>query len=261
MKPTKVICRVCGREFIAKDPRKMYCSQKCNGMAQKRKACPNPFAWKNEERTCTFCGIKFNPNTNFQKFCSEHCKNTYANLHREETQKTCPTCGKVFYTKQKKAKYCCIACGLKGSIPVKKLKCVDCGTEFEFHGRTRRLRCDACSGKHRLDIVHRMIERKSDPYREKIKTLPDGKQHRYRALCYSMWEKKCAICGKDGNERYSVDVHHIDGNVENMSADNLIPLCRMCHRAVHRLGRSIGLKEAVNRLLPKSQSAPGASTK
>jgi len=50
-----------------------------------------------------------------------------------------------------------------------------------------------------------------------------------RLLVLKMSEGKCEICGR----RASV-VHHIDGNKDNNLMDNLIPLCRLCHKAVHR---------------------------
>lgn len=41
---------------------------------------------------------------------------------------------------------------------------------------------------------------------------------------------KCAICQKPG---IGLDIHHIDENKENCKKNNLIVLCRKCHRRVH----------------------------
>jgi len=41
---------------------------------------------------------------------------------------------------------------------------------------------------------------------------------------------RCQRCGK---RSYRHDVHHIDGNIENNDASNLMALCRKCHRQVH----------------------------
>jgi hypothetical protein len=51
----------------------------------------------------------------------------------------------------------------------------------------------------------------------------------YRKICFSRWDKKCAIC------EFScvVDVHHIDGNHDNNNIDNLIPLCPNHHKMAH----------------------------
>lgn len=42
-------------------------------------------------------------------------------------------------------------------------------------------------------------------------------------------EGNCEICGSDRN----VDVHHIDGNPQNNSLDNLMRVCRSCHYRIH----------------------------
>ena len=41
--------------------------------------------------------------------------------------------------------------------------------------------------------------------------------------------KVCEIC----NKKEAIDVHHKDGNYKNNSADNLIKLCKRCHRLQH----------------------------
>ena len=40
----------------------------------------------------------------------------------------------------------------------------------------------------------------------------------------------CKICGATKN----IDIHHIDGNIQNNSLENLIALCRSCHMKQHR---------------------------
>ena len=41
---------------------------------------------------------------------------------------------------------------------------------------------------------------------------------------------RCAICGE---EHKKLDVHHIDGNFNNNTPENLIYLCRSCHLKQH----------------------------
>ncbi|MCH1964374.1 HNH endonuclease signature motif containing protein [Clostridium perfringens] len=43
-------------------------------------------------------------------------------------------------------------------------------------------------------------------------------------------KNKCELCEKTGK----LDVHHIDGNFQNNSIDNLQILCRSCHNKIHK---------------------------
>lgn len=51
----------------------------------------------------------------------------------------------------------------------------------------------------------------------------------YREKCLNEEGEWCNVCG---SERF-VEVHHKDGNRSNNELDNLIPLCRDCHKQVH----------------------------
>ena len=42
--------------------------------------------------------------------------------------------------------------------------------------------------------------------------------------------EKCIFCGKKVEE-----IHHADMNKNNDRKDNLIPLCRKCHKKIHSL--------------------------
>jgi len=64
----------------------------------------------------------------------------------------------------------------------------------------------------------------------------------YRRTAFNAHGTSCAWCDSDEN----VEVHHRDGDRNNNDADNLLPLCRDCHRGLHRSGLG-GLE---NELLP-----------
>ena len=54
-------------------------------------------------------------------------------------------------------------------------------------------------------------------------------QSTYRINCFKYHKKKCVCC----DEVKVVDVHHYDGNRNNNSPDNLIPLCPTHHKYWH----------------------------
>lgn len=51
----------------------------------------------------------------------------------------------------------------------------------------------------------------------------------YREKCISEKGKECKIC----DSPYRIEVHHIDGDRDNNSLENLVPLCQWCHRRIH----------------------------
>lgn len=69
----------------------------------------------------------------------------------------------------------------------------------------------------------------------------------YREIAFRNYEHKCSCCGWDEDERI-LEVHHIDGNHENNSLNNLTILCPTCHRKI-TLGYYI-LNKDNNKILP-----------
>ena len=64
----------------------------------------------------------------------------------------------------------------------------------------------------------------------------------YRIKAIDAHGKVCSNCGSDE----AIEVHHRDGDRTNNSIDNLLPLCRRCHRRLH----SVGLDGLEEELLP-----------
>lgn len=52
----------------------------------------------------------------------------------------------------------------------------------------------------------------------------------YRERCIEAKGDNCILCPS----KLPVVVHHIDGDRDNGSLDNLIPVCRSCHAKIHR---------------------------
>ncbi|WP_157575373.1 HNH endonuclease signature motif containing protein [Haloferax sp. Q22] len=68
-------------------------------------------------------------------------------------------------------------------------------------------------------------------------------------------EKECAVCGSEEN----IHSHHIDGDRDNNSPDNLITLCASCHREVHSDSQLSHLKD--DRIHELKQKLPSVDPK
>lgn len=55
-------------------------------------------------------------------------------------------------------------------------------------------------------------------------------------------DTKCYFCGKEETESCINDIHHKDGNHQNNSPENLMKLCRSCHKKLHYLYRYLGIE-------------------
>ena len=55
----------------------------------------------------------------------------------------------------------------------------------------------------------------------------------HRELCFEHRDRLCLCCGADS----PLDVHHVDGNPTNEDLENLVVLCKSCHRKVHNKTR------------------------
>jgi len=51
----------------------------------------------------------------------------------------------------------------------------------------------------------------------------------HRKRCLEQTDPVCLCCEADS----SLDIHHVDGNPTNDELDNLVVLCKSCHRKVH----------------------------
>lgn len=197
-------------------------------------------------KNCQFCSKEFEGKTSRAKYCSSNCKEK-ARVNRNKVQKICANCGRSFmgYAKYNH-KYCSVACSLKHSKIVKKLQCIDCGAEFQFIGRTTKLRCDTCWHKNRSNSVMQSRKRKDNTVRIGVgsghaqhpKHINNNIQNiksdvkNYRRLVIT-GEDSCAICGYNKFQQ-ALQVHHKDMNRTNNSKDNLIILCSNCHTVLHK---------------------------
>lgn len=91
--------------------------------------------------------------------------------------------------------------------------CIICGpvkVQVEKHYGSPRARCSVKAGERK----RRMRERRNAKY-----GVPK--------------DKKCYDCGLEHENYAFFDVHHLDGNHSNNSAQNLLTVCPNCHRVRH----------------------------
>lgn len=65
-------------------------------------------------------------------------------------------------------------------------------------------------------------------------TNPNWKGKSYRKSAFKQYGHKCIVC----DESKILDVHHLDGNHNNNSVDNIVPMCPTHHRYMHSKYRS-----------------------
>lgn len=66
------------------------------------------------------------------------------------------------------------------------------------------------------------------------KQAPIGKfdninKSNYRKRAIEAKGRYCQICGSEDD----IVVHHVDGDKENASLKNLLPVCKKCHKSIH----------------------------
>lgn len=222
-------------------------------------------------RFCKNCGKDITGTDARRKFCSDRCKEAWRVSQLDVHISTCKGCGAPIKYKLLAGKpsrlYCSTACQLKHSVPTKILTCVDCGKQFEFHGRTVKLRCSECWNKNRSknamarralhdptvqvgvgsgghqneettisDEVRAAInQRRREFYaahREEMRAIANA---RYRAKKLT-GNDECVLCGYRQHQEALI-VHHKNMSRVDNTDDNLAILCSNCHVWLHKLIR------------------------
>lgn len=160
------------------------------------------------------------------KYCSRPC---YWKDKRKPPSKTCPSCGQPFKPKDWRtaAKYCSLKCRVdarKKPLPT----CELCGETCIRHGR--RFCSPGCKvawyrGDNHVGYVGENFRKGAHPV-DYVFWSKRAKEARRR-------DKVCQHCGKTAKDNgRALDVHHIVPYrvSQDNSLDNLIALCRVCHR-------------------------------
>lgn len=106
---------------------------------------------------CLMCGKEIETTNAKRKYCDRNCKERHR-IERSKVPTNCAYCGKEFMASTiRGTRFCSQSCTVKyvheheSEKLTKILKCVDCGVEFEFTGRTTKKRCDACKKKFKSE--------------------------------------------------------------------------------------------------------------
>lgn len=183
-----------------------------------------------KEITCQTCGkIFYIPKNRFgtAKFCSYKCMGAAS---KREFRGVCEICGNEFTyvaCREGKAKYCSRKCyykaqHLKGTVTI---KCKECGKDFQTSPSCHRVFCSrACL------------------WINKKKTINGSRSTMRRAMLRRELIEKCLDCGYDAHKEI-LGIHHIDGNEDNNSIENIAVLCPNCHSVRHSKHIVHGAKE------------------
>lgn len=152
------------------------------------------------------------------KYCSKACKNKFGCT--EQIEAFCEVCNSPFThisSRCNKAKYCSAKCYQKSRIGrgLTEYKCLHCEKPFlDSLSRGRKYCSKSCVNK----------QSKSE-WKAKFTTVR-------RNMITRGHIQKCEKCSYDKFPKI-LGVHHIDGNRENNSLENLMVLCPNCHSIEH----------------------------
>lgn len=192
---------------------------------------------------CEQCGKEFIARADKkQKFCSIKC----FGLHIKKSNKNaiCPVCNKEFIKRNKTTKYCSNQCRSQAQRKRFVLQCDVCGKEFERH-KCHIKENNFCSRECYAEWEKQnCVGEKSPRYKGGIYhstlgyTFLRQPDKTYKAEHRIVAEK---IIGRKLQENEVV--HHIDGNKQNNSKENLVVITRGEHAKIHRGKRQIEIFE------------------
>ena len=135
----------------------------------------------NDKSSCIICGKKFYPKGTRDKYCSDLCKYT----------KKCEVCGNEFYGNSVSAKYCSDFC--RNTRYTKT--CILCGSEFKTGGTSAKFCSKDCRDNFLYDCK---CDKCSKDFKAK---RPNAKY--CSEYCYNnAYTNICTVCNKKFNSRY-----------------------------------------------------------
>jgi len=141
-----------------------------------------------------------------------------------------------YFTTGRVPQYCSIKCfnaGKHGPVTAVMVECAWCSNKLERvpskikQSRSGLFFCNRlCKERAQADINNS----KFDAIRPQHYGKGDGKND-YRKRAFAVYPPNCHVCGYD--KLAVLVIHHIDCDRENNNIENLIPVCRNCHKEIH----------------------------
>jgi len=218
----KVICsnQFCDNEFLRhpgayKRSKYLFCCSECHNEFRRKPKDPNRLR-RNEmkggkhprwagSKHCRVCGVElFGRQQRKYSYCSDDCKNKNKRQYLQGENHP-------------------------GWIDVKIL-CRYCSVEIKTKDRMHRTFCSKkCYGKWKTEFW----SRENNPLWQGGSAYSEYPIEFNAKLRLKIRRRDGFCCQKCGREQRGLDVHHIDNNKQNSNEDNLISLCRSCHRKAH----------------------------
>jgi len=146
-------------------------------------------------KVCEECGKEYNAYRISQKYCSTECKNTI-----KKFTKICVTCGKEYRTRLKNQKCCSPECGNFLKRKRVKIKCKQCGKEFEKRLSSKKIYCSPkCVGTSQRNGIERTCKVCGKKYKINSHRIGLNKCCSYKCKYIDQKRriiKSCLICGK-----------------------------------------------------------------
>lgn len=196
----RYVCQTCGGEFWrepAPGRKPRYCSSSCKERARTRRSAG----------TCQHCGGKCREGSASCRACRE------AGRTRTLHERTCPSCGTVFHSRYRTAKFCSRACANSASrkriqLPA-SAQCARCGKAYRPATHNHKYCADCREFKDR---------EKSRRRRARIWGIDAERLNEYSVFRRDGWI--CQICG----EPVDMDLKWPDPH--SASIDHVVPLSK-----------------------------------
>lgn len=244
------VCQFCNKEFYAprhahRKPK--YCSQKCRGNGLKKRV----------KIKCQYCNQPFQSleSNKDRQYCSRKCRDKGIVDHSKKDEFTCEWCKQQFESwAYRHNRFCSSQCRSKFAAKQPKLKrrnrvtliCTICNKPYEtakfFANKRNSSFCSkTCKGK---DRSNKMTGEKNPNWKGGFNPNDYGSNWSSQSRKARKRDNyTCQICGYYSRIR-NLDVHHIvplitfNGDyISSNQLNNLICLCRKCHRNVE-LGKT-----------------------